>query len=84
MILFDIDHWDDRIYVYERDAPGNFSSRAFCGRGWNAQVYAGITWRTHNWKRFSLYAKAMIQDITREEPHDRRMVELRLQAVARF
>lgn len=84
MALFDIDHWDDRIYVYERDAPGNFSSRAFCGRGWNAQVYAGITWRTHNRKRFSLYAKVMIQDITREEPHDRRMVELRLQAVARF
>lgn len=84
LTLFSIDHWDDRIYVYERDAPGNFSSRAFCGRGWNAQLYAGMTYRTRDWKRFSLYAKAMLQDCSRERPHDRRMVELRLQAVARF
>ena len=30
---FLIDQWNDRIYVYERDAPGNFSVPAYSGRG---------------------------------------------------
>lgn len=30
---FIVDHWDDRIYAYERDAPGCFNSPAFYGRG---------------------------------------------------
>ncbi len=35
--LFLIDDWDDRIYAYERDAPGNFSVPAYYGRGlWTA------------------------------------------------
>lgn len=35
--VFFIDDWDDRIYVYERDAPGNFSVPAYYGRGlWTA------------------------------------------------
>ena len=38
--LFKADHWDDRIYVYERDAPGNFTVPARYGRGWNASLYA--------------------------------------------
>lgn len=37
--LFRIDNWDDRIYVYERDAPGNFSSTAYYGRGLGASLY---------------------------------------------
>jgi len=32
--LFCIDNWDDRIYVYERDAPGSFNVPAYYGRGW--------------------------------------------------
>ncbi len=51
--LFAIDNWDDRIYVYERDAPGSFNVPAYYGRGWNASLYAG--WhinRTHSlWLR---------------------------------
>lgn len=31
--LFRIDDWDDRIYVYERDAPGSFNVPAYYGRG---------------------------------------------------
>ena len=31
--VFRVDDWDDRIYVYERDAPGNFNVPAFYGRG---------------------------------------------------
>lgn len=30
---FIVDDWDDRIYVYERDAPGSFNAPAFYGRG---------------------------------------------------
>lgn len=34
---FSIDSWQDRIYVYERDAPGNFNVPAYYGRGcWGA------------------------------------------------
>lgn len=37
--LFRIDHWDDRIYVYEYDAPGTFNVPAYSGRGvWTAAV----------------------------------------------
>ena len=38
--IFKVDAWDDRIYVYERDAPGSFTVPARYGRGWNASVYA--------------------------------------------
>lgn len=31
--LFCVDNWDDRIYVYERDAPGSFNVPAYYGRG---------------------------------------------------
>jgi len=31
--IFKVDDWDDRIYVYERDAPGNFTVPAYYGRG---------------------------------------------------
>ena len=41
--LFKVDAWDDRIYVYERDAPGSFNSPARYGRGWNASLYG--TWQ---------------------------------------
>ncbi len=38
--LFKVDDWEDRIYVYERDAPGSFNVPARYGRGWNASLYA--------------------------------------------
>ena len=37
--LFKVDDWDDRIYVYERDAPGAFTVPARYGRGWYASLY---------------------------------------------
>ena len=30
-----MDKWPDRIYVYERDAPGNFNVPAYYGKGWS-------------------------------------------------
>ena len=41
--LFKVDDWDDRIYVYERDAPGSFSVPARYGRGWSASLY--LAWQ---------------------------------------
>lgn len=51
--LFKVDDWDDRIYVYERDAPGSFTVPARYGRGWNASAYAAwqISWHHSLWLR---------------------------------
>ena len=39
---FRIRNWDDRIYVYERNAPGNFSVPAYYGTGIAASIYASM------------------------------------------
>lgn len=39
--MFIVDNWDDRIYSYERDAPGNFTVPAYYGRGWSLSAVAG-------------------------------------------
>ena len=33
--------WQSRIYVYERDAPGNFTTPAYYGSGFSAMAYVG-------------------------------------------
>lgn len=38
--LFRIDDWDDRIYVYERDAPGNYNVPAYYRRGYSLSLNA--------------------------------------------
>ncbi len=40
--IFRIDNWADRIYVYERDAPGNYNVPAYYGRGWWGAVTLGF------------------------------------------
>lgn len=50
---FVIDQWNDRIYVYERDAPGNFSVPAYSGRGGAVSVVGG--WK-HRFRRLTLKA----------------------------
>lgn len=40
--LFRADSWDDRIYVYERDAPGSFNVPAYYGRGYSVSVAARL------------------------------------------
>lgn len=37
--VYKVDNWDDRIYVYEQDAPGNFNVPALYGRGWKASLF---------------------------------------------
>ncbi|MCQ2181719.1 MAG: helix-hairpin-helix domain-containing protein [Bacteroidales bacterium] len=48
-----IDNWSDRIYVYERDAPGNYNVPAYYGRGWNFSLVA--SWKSG---RHALYFRA--------------------------
>ena len=48
---FAVDEWDDRIYVYERDAPGNFNVPAYYGRGWSAALNGA--WKAS--RRSSIY-----------------------------
>jgi len=37
--VYHTDGWNDRIYVYERDAPGNFNVPAMSGDGWWLSSY---------------------------------------------
>ena len=43
--------WQSRIYVYERDAPGNFTAPAYYGTGFSAMAYVG--WKKR-FRRLSL------------------------------
>ena len=51
--LFRVDEWADRIYVYERDAPGNFNVPAYYGKGWSVSAYAAFKPS----RRHSFYAR---------------------------
>ena len=42
---FHIPQWEDRIYCYERDAPGTFSVPAYSGTGLAASLTAGYKFR---------------------------------------
>ncbi|MBO4624002.1 MAG: hypothetical protein J5646_00720 [Bacteroidales bacterium] len=42
---FSIPEWADRIYCYERDAPGTFSVPAYSGKGISASLVAGYKLR---------------------------------------
>lgn len=54
--VFFIDNWDDRIYVYERDAPGSFNVPALYGRGFAASLVAALKFS----RRHALHARAGI------------------------
>lgn len=56
--IFIVDDWDDRIYAYERDAPGNFNSPAYYGRGYWLALTSG--WKIA--RGFKLYFRGLFQD----------------------
>ena len=56
--FFRVDDWDDRIYAYERDAPGNFNSPAYYGRGYWLALTSG--WRAARGLR--LYFRGLFQN----------------------
>lgn len=45
--IYLIENWDDRIYSYERNGPGNFSVPAFHGKGAWATLYT--SWKFSRW-----------------------------------
>lgn len=49
--LFCVNDWDDRIYCYERDAPGSFNVPAYYGRGYAASAVSAIKFGTEGRKR---------------------------------
>lgn len=52
--LFRVEDWANRIYVYERDAPGSFNVPAYYGKGWSLSL-AG-SWRPS--RRHAFYFRA--------------------------
>lgn len=78
--IFAVDHWDDRIYVYERDAPGNFSVPAYYGRGLWTAFYS--SWRFSRWGR--IYARASVISYPFMEKKKPGKAELKLQMELSF
>ena len=78
--IFFIDDWDDRIYVYERDAPGSFNVPAMYGRG----VWTAITANLKFARSLSLYARASYVAYPFMEKKKPGKAELKLQLQYRF
>lgn len=55
--LFLVDNWDNRIYSYERDAPGNFTVPAYYGRGFAFSVVGGYKFRFMIKKTLRVYLR---------------------------
>ncbi len=58
--VFRVDNWEDRIYSYERDAPGNFTVPAYYGRGYSLSAVANgkfLLWKK-SFKAVKLYFRA--------------------------
>ena len=80
--IFFVDDWDDRIYVYERDAPGNFSVPAFYGRGvWTS--FCG-RWKPAGWVKLYLRASMTLYPFMSPEKKKPGRAELKLQTVFSF
>ena len=77
--FFIIDNWDDRIYSYERDAPGNFSVPAYYGRGTSTSLVT--SWRFSRWGRAYLKAGVISYPFMPEEKKKPGKAELKLQFV---
>lgn len=82
--LFRIDNWDDRIYAYERDAPGNFSVPSFYGRGFWVSAVASVKLAF----RIRLYLRASYTgypwQLTAFEKEKPGRAELKIQTVMDF
>lgn len=80
--IFKVDDWDDRIYVYERDAPGSFNVPALYGRGWSASLVASAKTASllRIYARIS-YTGYHLMPVEKRKPGK---AELKLQLVFRF
>lgn len=64
--IFKVDTWDDRIYVYIRDTPGNFGSQAMYGRGYWLSATASAKFH----KNYSLHFRVLYTDYPWARPQD--------------
>ena len=78
--IFFIDDWDDRIYVYERDAPGAFNVPAMYGRG----VWTSATASAKFTSSLRLYARASFVSYPFMQKKKPGKAELKLQLQWRF
>ncbi len=77
--VFLIDNWEDRIYSYERDAPGSFNVPAYYGRGvWGA---VSMNWKFTRWGRMYIRAAATAFPFMKEKKPGR--AELKIHFVFR-
>lgn len=80
--FFIVDNWDDRIYVYERDAPGSFNVPAMYGRGlWTSLM---LSWSIVPAVRFYLRASCTSYPFMSYEKKKPGRAELKLQFVFRL
>lgn len=78
--IFLVDDWDDRIYVYERDAPGSFNVPAFYGRGYWIAFYAKMSLM----KSMKLYIRAGLTEYPFMKQFKPGKAELKLQMTLDF
>lgn len=82
--IFIADTWDDRIYSYERDAPGNFTVPAYYGRGWSLSAVAGCKFRFGKGKTLKLYFRASAVAYSFMKEPKPSVTEAKIQAVMAF
>lgn len=82
--IFIADNWDDRIYSYERDAPGNFTVTAYYGRGWSLSAVAGCKSRFGKGKVLKLYFRASAVAYSFMKEPKPSVTEAKIQAVMAF
>lgn len=61
LTVFAVDSWDDRIYSYERDAPGNFNVPAYYGRGFSMNLNLSAKRRIRGGTLKSYLAAGMVR-----------------------
>ena len=75
--VFIVDKWDDRIYSYERDAPGNYNVPAFYGRGlWTS---ATLSWKFARWGKLYVRGSVTSYPFMKEEKPGK--AELKIQYI---
>lgn len=77
-VAFSIPEWADRIFCYERDAPGAFSVPAYSGQGLSASLTAGYKLRLG--RRFTLKAHLRGGYMVRKERGPSPTLNFQLQA----
>ena len=82
--FFMIDNWDDRIYSYERDAPGSFNVPAYYGRGYSLSAVGGSRFRfgTRKAKTLKVYFRVSTTRYPFMEKPKPSRTEARLQLMA--